>query len=635
MPPARPMLLRHALRATGLLAAAALLSQAHCFYTNQGVSPPHRSFYFPTGLAVSPGRSALYVANSDFDLQFNGGTVQVLDLRRLRARLDPMLAGIRSSEGALDCSTMSTKQCLEKVCAGIPIRDPEGAAANGQACAQSTDCASANCDACVSGVCTGTGKCQQCQKPADCQVGGTCVTDKKSALYGTCVLAVNPNTILTPSACTPILPPYAVGGPAFATIGAFASGAVIAESPMSDGKVRLFVPVRGDPSITWFDVVDDRGTLTADQLKNLDVAKLACGGMGDDQRCFQDHQIGLDPYENLRSLTLPVEPNGLDVSEDGTVVVTAHQIQNGPAVGLTTNLWGQRPAFQFYLSSNVGAGPTEVAHVPVPGIVTRFPSIAYQPGFLVTYNATPEIDLFRYNDDALGRPPRPFLTRASQANVSVNADGKDSRGLVVDPGKRRACEKGCDALGGGPACQVMPDARSCLRCCLDTPLDLYVANRAPPSLLLGHVRTQIVDSDHGGPVGSGAFDVVEIYDSVSLAQGPSKVALGSIIGTDGQLQPRIFTVTFDTKHIFSYDPALRQVDAVISTGRGPHAIAFDTCLENDPDHPCGQDETSHSYLYVGHFTDSYLGVVDLDARHATFGVMFASIGSPTAPRESK
>src|ERR1700716_1926311 len=105
MLPARPMLLRHALRAVGLLGAAAALSQARCFYTNQGLSPPHRGFYFPTGLAVSPGRTALYVANSDFDLQYNGGTVQVLDLRRMRATIDGMLAGIRCSEGAAGACT--------------------------------------------------------------------------------------------------------------------------------------------------------------------------------------------------------------------------------------------------------------------------------------------------------------------------------------------------------------------------------------------------------------------------------------------------------------------------------------------------------------------------------------------------
>ena len=71
--------------------------------------------------------------------------------------------------------------------------------------------------------------------------------------------------------------------------------------------------------------------------------------------------------------------------------------------------------------------------------------------------------------------------------------------------------------------------------------------------------------------------------------------------------------------------------SVIRTGRGPHALAVDT----QPDTTAGAKD-GHALLYVGHFTDSYMGVVDLDMRHPnTFGTMFASVGTPLAPRESK
>jgi hypothetical protein len=299
-----------------------------------------------------------------------------------------------------------------------------------------------------------------------------------------------------------------------------------------------------------------------------------------------------------------------------------------------------RPTFEYYATGNVPAGPTEVARVPAPELVTRtFRGLAgagvqpmnYQPGFLVTYNVSPELDLFVYNDDALSSPPRPFLTRAAATGVNTNADGKDSRGIVVEPSKRQACESACNEGSGAGLCGDRPDLMSCLRCCADVPLDVFIANRAPPSLLLGRVRTVVVDSDQGGTIGSGAFDYPEVYDAVSLAVGPSKVALGQVIGMDGKLHPRVFAVTFESRLIFSYDPEARRVDAIINTGRGPHAIAFDTCLDD-----CRDGESPHSYLYVGHFTDSYLGVVDLDMRHPeTFGIMFASIGTPIPPRESK
>ena len=49
-----------------------------------GTAPPTNSFYFPTGLAVSKGGNVLYAINSDFDLQWNGGTLQSYDLFQIR-----------------------------------------------------------------------------------------------------------------------------------------------------------------------------------------------------------------------------------------------------------------------------------------------------------------------------------------------------------------------------------------------------------------------------------------------------------------------------------------------------------------------------------------------------------------------
>ena len=594
MIPARPTPSRRALRAVGPFALLAVLSQAGCYFSDEGLSPPANAFYFPTGLAVSPGRGALYVASSDFDLQYNGGTVNVVDLHATRATLSAMLNGIRCAQGAADACATGAPSSVKELCAGLG-------------------------------------------------------------------LAENDNTILTPSACTAMKPAFAGGGATHATIGAFASGAVLSVNPekrcgggsaalcledvdcdagqaclpvASSGlsSARLFTPVRGDPSITWFDTVDDRDPSVA-----ADVSLLDCQQSGTERRCSDEHRIGVNPYNNLRALTLPTEPVGLDVSDDGRWIVSAHQIADAPSVGLSMAPWrtvhddkAARPTFQYFLTSGVSTGPMEVARVPVPRLVkvqdARYAEgisstkAAYQPGFLMTYNAAGLLDLFRVNDDATASPPRPFLTRADSAFVNVNADGQDSRGLVVDATRRQACEAKCAGS------LTNPDL-VCLRACLDTPIDLFVANRLPASLLLGRVTTTVVDDGTGLPGGTSVFDRPEIIDAVSLAVGPSKVALGNVIGTDGQLHRRIFAVTFESRFVFMYDPEARRVDAVIRTGRGPHAITFDTGDDGDG---------LHSYLYVGHFTDSYLGVVDLDMRHPeTFGIMFASIGVPTPPRDSK
>src|SRR4029077_13095522 len=49
-----------------------------------GVDPPAAELYFPVGLTVSRSGTVLYAVNSDFDLQWNGGTIEALDLHLIR-----------------------------------------------------------------------------------------------------------------------------------------------------------------------------------------------------------------------------------------------------------------------------------------------------------------------------------------------------------------------------------------------------------------------------------------------------------------------------------------------------------------------------------------------------------------------
>ena len=162
---------------------------------------------------------------------------------------------------------------------------------------------------------------------------------------------------------------------------------------------------------------------------------------------------------------------------------------------------------------------------------------------------------------------------------------------------------------------------ACLEECAGVPIKVYVANRAPSTLLVGETRPN-----------QGLFstdDLPRFQESVPLTFGPSRVHVGQVIGLDGEPKKRVFVVCFDSRKVGIYNPVTRAIEDWIETGRGPHA--FVTELGKDPK----TGEPSYAHAYVAHFTDSYLGVIDLDQRNATFGSVLATIGRPAAPRASK
>jgi DNA-binding beta-propeller fold protein YncE len=163
-----------------------------------------------------------------------------------------------------------------------------------------------------------------------------------------------------------------------------------------------------------------------------------------------------------------------------------------------------------------------------------------------------------------------------------------------------------------------PALSSCLGRAAATPLDVFVTNRAPATLVVGRT-TPAVNA-------ISSSEAPSFYDSISVTFGPSRVSVGNVIvGVDAGGEPtferRVFAVCFDSRRIFVYDPDRRRIDTEIGTGRGPYAIAIDPI---------------HAHLYVAHFTDSFIGVVSLDRRFTrTYGKMIGTLGVPSPPRESK
>ena len=262
----------------------------------------------------------------------------------------------------------------------------------------------------------------------------------------------------------------------------------VPEAPL---PARLFVPVRGEPSLTFFDVDDDRLTAAGPGPQNF---MLECGQKSNDGRCADTHRAGLNPAENSRALTLPAEPFGIAVTDRAEAIVVSHQSSGAGALSLFTapgtgaSVLGAKPVLQFVLGG-LAAATTGIASLPVPEGATVTPGANqpdYHQGFVVTYREAPEADVFRFFDDDAAAPIRPFLTRTTAVPLASTPSGRDSRGVAVDhsPSSERAvCVKSC-----------APTDAKCLDDCSKIPLAAYIANRSPASLLIGEVHWRIPSS---------------------------------------------------------------------------------------------------------------------------------------------
>lgn len=541
-----------------------------CYSAGDGIEPPHGRAYFPVGLAITQGAAHLVVANSDFDLQYNAGTLSVLDLDRVRAFVPK------------------------------PCEDDAGCSAE-----------------------------ERCDREPTSENGGVpawvCVDSDGPEAGKPCGLVAErrvQDQLVYPGRCESIdwvRPPE---GEALLTdsveIGAFCTDVVYrgrGPTQPAGPAGRLFVPVRGDATLHWVDV-DGEGQLDCGQAFNRGA-------------CDDHHRAGNDPEEeNTRDLRLDAEPFAVDATPDGEAVLVSNQTTG--RVSLFVNDWSSRGPRLEFVVTNLPSRPVGVAALPPPAL-SLAGSLDYAPGFLVTFRNAAQVRLIRYYSDSVSEPERPYATNTGVVGVTINSLGTDSRGIAVDATERRAAESECaDRQGLDPGCAGDPscvgalsdeDRRlylGCLSQAAAVPLSVFVANRTPASLLVGHTIPAV------NAISS--TELPAFQESVPLTLGPSRVVTGEVIvGEDASgapvYEPRVFAVCFDSRRVFIFDPIRVRVEAEIATGRGPHALAVDR---------------EHGLLYVAHFTDSYIGVVSIDRRFPrTYARTLASIGKASAPRASK
>jgi hypothetical protein len=543
-----------------------------CYSSGEGIAPPLASIYFPVGLGLSRDGSHLYVVNSDFDLQYSSGTLQSLNLNRVREFVP---RGCNS-----DDNCPSDKYC------DLPT--------------------AANDTTTHSFWCVDRSGPQQGQP---CGVLGIRSNDERVTIPGRC-------------SAVDLQSPQDAGSPLLAdavTIGAFATDMISRNFPDNSPFVeRIFVPVRGEATLNWVDVTSD--------------GRLDCGQSGG-QSCDKRHRAGQDPSDNSRGLRMPSEPYAIAATSDASAIVVTHQTQG--SLSLFVNDWEQGPTLT-YIASGLPTMPIAVSAAPEPAIV-QSGLYSRPPGFLVAYETTPEIDLFRFASDALSAPARPYLERVATAGIGINSGSYDIRGLAIDDSRRRACESSvneknltsrtdCENLVTADAraqCEAacLSDLTDGLTTCAGMPIDIYASSRSPASLLIAHTTANTIRSPNS--------DLPYFTDALPLPTGPSRIAIGQIINEMGKLETRVFVACFDSRRIAIYDPTTRGIEALITTGRGPQALALDTVA------PSNGNE-GHAYAFVGHFTDSYIGVIELDRRRGrNYGDIVLSIGPATPPRASK
>lgn len=525
------------IRQLGLCAALGALG---CFKPDDGREPPLDRIYFPTALALSPDGDRLYVVNSDWDLQFNAGSLQVYDTARVRELLP------RHCASDADCNAPAERCDLAPV-AGSALP-------------------------------SGTHWCVDAAAPDPCRGLGVQPAGQRFVEPGLCGAVDN---------TSPELLLDSVG------IGAFATGLVYRSNPAGGG--RLFVPVRSDATLHWVDVRGGSGAGGPER-------ELDCG-QGDTNECDAAHRQGDGATEETRDGTrLPIEPYGADATDDGTAIVVTHQTEG--ALSLFVNDWASPDGPRLAsILDGLPQRPVHVRAIPPPAIarLDRAPGAAraleYKPGFWTTFRGGSFVQLVRYFDEIDSPSGVPFLEPAFADRLLTTATS-DVIGLTIDPTSRDACEAACGAA----------DA-ACLELCASVPLDVFLANRIPSSILIGRTT-----SLRRGPIST---DRLQVSDAVSVDEGLSSIVLGDIIDGAGVRQRRVFSTSFDARSLTIYDPLADRIEARVLTGRGPSAVAIDG---------------ARGLAYVAHFTDSYIGVIDLDQRHTTFGTLILALGEPTAPR---
>lgn len=358
-------------------------------------------------------------------------------------------------------------------------------------------------------------------------------------------------------------------------IGSF-GGSMAQQTYERDGETvrRLFVAVRGEPSITYVDA-----TFPA-------AGQIGLRCTGEPQSAGQAPNMDCSDAWKIRTTTvagadrpLPEEPHSLAVDDALGALYVGHL---GSPVGAQVDVGGVS-VIDVCAPERERPRLADVNRALFPG--ARFQGIT---SLTLAEPGNPNAPIFataRFTSEVLELTPRGFegASCAAGRDIGVVAGnrfvsaaflpaGVDLRGFLLSPDGQRG--------------YILHRRGS-----VADPSALVVIDRRPDS--------------RGAPVNR-PTDVIEVCG------GPTEM-----VWHDAGRGPRIFVTCFEGGQIYVIDPSLPAVEGVVDVGRGPSRMVF-------PPSRVGQPSVS----YVAGFADSNIAVIDLQPGSPTEYRVVQRIGFP-------
>jgi hypothetical protein len=554
---------------TYLLLLAVAAGGCHWDLHDPGTDPEPAQFYFPTGIVVDPSHRFAYVSNGNADLRFGGGTIQMIDLLRIECAI----------------GTLRSRFAFTGI---IPTPIPAECAAHGPG---SDDDWTQDTDPAPTPNPHHLGN-QWCQPdPTD-----PTIVDCDETPFIVENQTVKVGNFAGDIAMDPLPPPPPPTDPH--------------PTPQNLHR-KLFVAVRGDPSITFVDV----------GLPNiLEPTSKFPVALGRTLNCF-DNQLNLATRDGVNAAkNIVTKPPGCDtdylVQRDrcATYPFCAAGDDGQGDAQLPTEPFGMRidedaaGTFRRLLVSSLATGQVSILDISgfpkLSGTSTPFfaPSSTGQHGAFALASRTPgDPASLWYLSSNLSSSLSTFRVAAAdliipQTTVSLQSTfilGTDLRDIEFDPTGDRA----------------------------------FITGAAPPVVITLDTHLQpSPGGDQPANIVSGVIDV---------CQTPSHMKIRRLLkaGAPGEstlVKTAILVVCFLSSQIMLVDPDAQGVEDTIFSGfGGPNEIDLNYGNFDDPPPPATPwDITLPPRGYVTNYLESTLSVVDLDPASPTYNHVIGRIGNP-------